>query len=220
MSLSETEIVLRHIPGSACPLATKGQWQLIVELTSSAAAEAVIEELNATVGELVEAGIVLDAVIASTDKQREKIWHLRHNVTEANKREGMGLTHDIAVPVYKIPEFVKAAQAMLAREYRGVEVVIVGHVGDGNLHYIVMHTHEAWQGTPDKTAYQARLAHALYDIAIPMGGTFSAEHGIGSLHLHEMAKYKDPVEIGLMWQVKHMLDPRGIMNPGRVLPPA
>lgn len=219
MSLSETEIVLRHIPGSSCPLATQGQWQLIVELTSSAPHESVVEELNATVEELLECGAVLDAVIASTDKQREKIWHLRHNVTESNKREGMGLTHDIAVPVYKIPGFVKAGQAMLDRDYPGTEVVIVGHIGDGNLHYIVMHSHERWQATPDKTAYQVKLAHALYDIAIPMGGTFSAEHGIGSLHLHEMAKYKDPVEIALMWQVKKTLDPKGIMNPGRVLPP-
>jgi D-lactate dehydrogenase (cytochrome) len=220
MSRSETEIVLRHIPGSVCPLANKGQWQLIVELTSSASSEAVVEELNATVGELVESGAILDAVIASTGQQREKIWHLRHNVTEANKREGMGLTHDIAVPVYKIPEFVKAGQAMLSRDYPGTEVVIVGHIGDGNLHYIVMHSHERWQNTSDKVAHQTRLAHALYDIAIPMGGTFSAEHGIGSLHLHEMAKYKDPIEVGLMWQLKKSLDPNGIMNPGRVLPPA
>lgn len=218
MSLSETDIVLRHIPGSACPLATKGQYQLIVELTSSAPSESVVEELNATVGALVESGVVLDAVIASTNKQREKIWHLRHNVTEANMREGMGLTHDIAVPVYRIPEFIKTAQAMLSRNYPGVKVVIVGHIGDGNLHYIAMHSHEHWRVTADKAAYQTRLAHALYDIAIPMGGTFSAEHGIGSLHLHEMAQYKDPVELALMWQVKNTLDPKGIMNPGRVLP--
>jgi FAD/FMN-containing dehydrogenase len=218
MSLSETECVLRHIPGSTCPLTNKGQWQLIVELTSSAPSEVVVEELNAVVGGLLESGIVLDAAVASTGAQREKIWHLRHNVTEANKREGMGLTHDIAVPVYRIPEFVKAGQAMLSRDYPGTEVVIVGHIGDGNLHYIVMHSHERWQGTADKAVYQERLAHALYDIAIPMGGTFSAEHGIGSLHLHEMAKYKDSVELEVMWQLKRTLDPKGIMNPGRVLP--
>jgi len=218
LSLSETEIVLRHIPGSSCPLATKGRWQLIVELTSSASHGAVVEDLNATVEELLESGVVLDVVVASTDKQREKIWHLRHNVTEANMREGMGLTHDIAVPVYRIPEFVRVGQAMLDRDYPGTKVVIVGHIGDGNLHYIVMHSHERWQATPDKGAYQVQLAHALYDIAVPMGGTFSAEHGIGSLHLHEMAKYKDPVEIEVMWQLKKTLDPKGIMNPGRVLP--
>jgi FAD/FMN-containing dehydrogenase len=218
MSRSEMEIVLRHIPKASCPLADKGQWQLIVELGSSAPQDSVIEELNAVAGELVESGVVLDAVIASTHKQRDNIWHLRHNVTEANVREGMGLTHDIAVPVYRIPEFVKKAQAMLARDFPGAEVVIVGHIGDGNLHYIAMHSHERWRDTADKAAYQTRLAHALYDIAIPMGGTFSAEHGIGVLHLHEMAKYKDPVELALMWQLKKTLDPKGIMNPGRVLP--
>jgi D-lactate dehydrogenase (cytochrome) len=81
-----------------------------------------------------------------------------------------------------------------------------------------MHAHEHWKNEPDKAAYQTRLAHDLYDIAIPMGGTFSAEHGIGSLHLHEMAKYKNPIELGLMWQLKSTFDPNGIMNPGRVLP--
>jgi D-lactate dehydrogenase (cytochrome) len=131
----------------------------------------------------------------------------------------MGLTHDIAVPVYRIPEFIERAGALLQDSYPGVEEVIVGHLGDGNLHYIGMLTHEAWRAVADKPAYQLRLAHDLYDIAVPMGGTFSAEHGIGSLHLHEMQQYKDPVEIALMRQVKGWLDPKGIMNPGRVLPP-
>lgn len=219
MSLSQMDIVLRHVPGSVCPLASKGQWQLIVELASSAPQESLVEELNTAVCGFIESGVVLDAVVASTQAQRSKIWHLRHHVSEANVREGMGLTHDIAVPVSRIPEFVKAAEAMLGRDYPDVQVVIVGHIGDGNLHYNAMHSHERWRETADKAAYQTRLAHALYDIAVPMGGTFSAEHGIGSLHLRDMAKYKDPVELALMWQVKQMLDPKGILNPGRVLPP-
>jgi D-lactate dehydrogenase (cytochrome) len=219
MSRSELEIVLRHIPGSHCPLGEKGRWQLLVELTSSVPLPALTEQLNTCVEGALAEGIVLDAVVASSEQQREKLWHLRHNVTEGNKREGMGLTHDIAVPVYQIPAFIREAGAMLERDYPGVEVVIVGHIGDGNLHYIGMVSHEAWRATEDKPSYQLRLAHALYDIAIEMGGTFSAEHGIGSLHLEEMRHYKDPVELGLMEQVKQLLDPKGIMNPGRVLPP-
>jgi len=218
LSLSEVEIVLRHIPGSVCPLAERGAWQLIVELTSSHPPDALTDELNACVEAAMADGTVHDAVVASSEKQRAAIWHLRHNVTEANKREGMGLTHDIAVPVYKIPEFTHAAGAMVAAKYPGTTVVVVGHIGDGNLHYIVMVPHETWRATPDPARYQSSLAHDLYDIAIPMGGTFSAEHGIGSLHVQEMALYKDPVELALMWQVKRLLDPKGIMNPGRVLP--
>lgn len=218
MSLSELDIVLRHIPGSVCPLGEKGRWQLLVELTSSASSSTLAEQLNACVEDRMTAGLVLDAVVATSEKQRERLWHLRHNVTEANKREGMGLTHDIAVPVYQIPAFVEQAGSMVRDRFPGVVVVIVGHIGDGNLHYIGMVSHDAWRNVEDKPEYQARLAHALYDIAIPMGGTFSAEHGIGSLHLQEMSLYKDPVEIALMHQVKQLLDPKGIMNPGRVLP--
>jgi len=219
MSRSELEIVLRHIPGSQCPLGRRGQWQLLVELSAAADAEALAAQLDACVEGLIASGAVLDAVVASSEKQRAQLWHLRHNVTEANKREGMGLTHDIAVPVYRIPDFIEQAGAMLRERHPGAEVVIVGHIGDGNLHYIAMLSHAAWAALPDQPAYQQRLAHELYDIAVPMGGTFSAEHGIGSLHLQEMRRYKDPVEIELMQQVKALLDPKGIMNPGRVLPP-
>jgi FAD/FMN-containing dehydrogenase len=219
MSLSETEIVLRHIAGSVCPLGERGAWQLIVELAASTPAESLADQLTACVESELAGGVLRDAVIASSESQRQTIWHLRHNVTEANKREGMGLTHDIAVPVYRIPDFVNQAGTMVARDHPGAQVVVVGHIGDGNLHYIVMFPHPLWQATADKAACQLQLAHALYDIAVAMGGTFSAEHGIGSLHLHEMAKYKDSVEIALMWQLKNTLDPKGIMNPGRVLPP-
>jgi len=219
MSRSELEIVLRHIPGSVCPLGQSGRWQLLIELTSSTPAERLTEQLEQAVEGRLADGTVRDAVIATSLQQREKLWQLRHNVTEANKREGMGLTHDIAVPVYRIPDFVARAGAMLRERYPGVEVVIVGHIGDGNLHYIGMLSHEAWRQTDDKAGYQARLAHDLYDIAVPMGGTFSAEHGIGSLHLQEMEIYKNPVELEVMRQVKALFDPNGIMNPGRVLPP-
>lgn len=218
MSRSELEIVLRQIPGSHCPLGDRGQWQLLIELTSAADADTLTEQLNACLEGALAGGTVLDAVVASSEKQRAQLWHVRHHVTEGNKREGMGLTHDIAVPVYRIPAFIEQADATLQARYPGVEVVIVGHIGDGNLHYIGMLSHEAWQAVEDKPGYQQRLAHDLYDIAVPMGGTFSAEHGIGSLHVDEMVRYKDPVEVDLMRQVKRMLDPKGIMNPGRVLP--
>jgi len=218
MSRSELEIVLRNIAGSHCPLGNRGQWQLLVELTSTAEADALAEQLNTGLEAALTDGAVLDAVVASSEKQRAQLWHVRHHVTEANKREGMGLTHDIAVPVYRIPAFIDEAGAMLRARYADVEVVIVGHIGDGNLHYIGMLSHQAWQAVEDKAAYQRRLAHDLYDIAVPMGGTFSAEHGIGSLHVEEMGRYKDPVELDLMHQIKATLDPKGIMNPGRVLP--
>lgn len=220
MSRSELEIVLRHIPGSHCPLGRKGLWQLLIELASSASAEALSEQLHASVDDAITSGAVLDAVVATNEKQRAQLWHQRHNVTEANKREGMGLTHDIAIPVYRISDFIEQAGTMLQTRYPGVEVVVVGHIGDGNLHYIGMVPHEAWRAVEDKPSYQQRLARDLYDIAVSMGGTFSAEHGIGSLHLQEMVLYKDPVELSLMRDLKAVLDPKGIMNPGRVLPPA
>ena len=219
MSRSELEIVLRHIPDSVPPMAEPGQWQLLVELSSAQEESALLEQLHCCVEDAVEHGLVADAIVAANARQRERLWHIRHHVTEANRLEGMGLTHDIAVPVYRIPEFIARAQAMLEQHYPAARVVIVSHLGDGNLHYICMHSHEAWRAMPDGPAYQARLAHDLYDIAATLGGTFSAEHGIGSLHVQEMVTYKQPLELELMHHVKALFDPRGIMNPGRVLRP-
>ena len=130
----------------------------------------------------------------------------------------MGLTHDIAVPVFHVPAFLEQADASVTRRYPEARIVVVAHLGDGNLHYIVMLRHEQWASVPDKAGLQHEVATMLYDIAAGLGGTFSAEHGIGAIHVAEMARYKPRVEIEIMHQIKRCLDPQGIMNPSRVLP--
>jgi D-lactate dehydrogenase (cytochrome) len=110
------------------------------------------------------------------------------------------------------------AGATVAKRHPTARVVVVGHLGDGNLHYIAMFSHGEWAAVGDKRTFQHELGRMLYDIAFEFGGTFSAEHGIGSLHLAEMARYKPAVELELMREIKTLLDPYGNMNPGRVLP--
>lgn len=219
ISQSEFDISLRHAANTRNPFQKTPSWTVLVELaaatgTSGSLADRLTEALSGSLGN----GVVEDAVIASSEQQREDIWRIRHSVTEANGREGMGLTHDIAVPTYRIPDFVELAGRALAEHYPAAVPVIVGHMGDGNLHYIAMFTHEYWASVEDKAAVQLKLSHLLYDIAAEMGGTFSAEHGIGSLHVPEMGVYKDPTEIALMQEFKQLLDPKDTMNPGRVLP--
>ena len=96
--------------------------------------------------------------------------------------------------------------------------MVVGHLGDGNLHYIAMFSHADWAAVADKPGLTAHLNHALYDIAAAMGGTFSAEHGVGSIHIADMARYKPEAELRMMRAIRQLLDPKGLMNPGRVLP--
>lgn len=219
ISRSEFEISIRH--GAHLRNPFQGEtppWMVLVELASPEPGAGIHERLNTVLEADYEAGIFVDVVIATTEQNRQGFWQIRHNMTEANGREGMGLTHDIAVPTYLIPEFLTQAEDLLRRSYPQAVPVIVGHMGDGNLHYIAMFPHEYWAAVQDKPGLQRQLSHDLYDIAAAMGGTFSAEHGIGSLHVAEMRKYKDGIEVDVMRQIKDLLDPTGMMNPGRVLP--
>jgi FAD/FMN-containing dehydrogenase len=218
ISASELALVVRHIPGTAQPLASEAPWYVLVEIAGAESEAVVSDRLAALLEEPMAAGSVTDATIATSERQRQQLWHLRHNVTEANVREGMGLTHDIAVPPARIPHFVRRAETALASAFPQAVPVVVGHLGDGNLHYIAMFSHADWGTMADKPGATRAVGHLLYDIAADLGGTFSAEHGIGSIHLGEMARYKPRVELLLMQRIKGLLDPDELMNPGRVLP--
>ncbi|MBJ2152730.1 FAD-binding oxidoreductase [Paracoccus sp. IB05] len=218
LSQSQMAIVLRHVPGAKLALPEDADWYLLAEVSGSTAPEALEERLTDALAPAFEAGAVLDAVLATSERQRGELWGLRHHVTEGNVKEGMGLTHDIAVPLAQIGPFIAAAGAWLARELPQAVPVVVGHLGDGNLHYIAMFSHADWAAVSDKPGLTAHLNHALYDIAAAMGGTFSAEHGVGSIHIADMARYKPEAELRMMRAIRQLLDPKGLMNPGRVLP--
>lgn len=218
ISASELNLVVRHIPGTKPPLSGDAPWFVLIEIAGSESEAMMEERLAALLEEPLAGGAVTDATIATSERQRQQLWHIRHHVTEANVKEGMGLTHDIAVPPARVPEFVRRAEKSLHAAFPQAVPVVVGHLGDGNLHYIAMFTHVDWAATSDKQACTRTVNHLLYDIAAELGGTFSAEHGIGSIHIEEMERYKSPEELALMHAVKRMLDPQGIMNPARVLP--
>ncbi|MCA8143539.1 FAD-binding oxidoreductase [Burkholderia multivorans] len=219
LSKSEFEISLKHAAQTRNPFEATPEWIVLVELAaSSGTSEALTERLTDYLRDAFEEGVIRDAVVAANEQQRADLWKIRHSVTESNVREGMGLTHDIAVPTYRIPDFIGQASKALETHYPAARPVIVGHMGDGNLHYIAMFGHDDWAAVEDKRRTQLELSHVLYDIAAAMGGTFSAEHGIGALHVPEMAKYKDTVEIELMQSIKRLLDPLDTMNPKRVVP--
>ena len=219
ISQSEFEISLRHGVNMRNPFDATPKWMVLVELAgATGTSEALTDRLTEALQDSFDGGAVQDAVVASSGQQRADLWHIRHNVTEANGHEGMGLTHDIAVPTYRIPDFIGQASEALKQRYPDATPVVVGHMGDGNLHYIAMFSHDYWAAVDEKQKTQLELSHVLYDIAAAMGGTFSAEHGIGALHVPEMAKYKDAVEIELMQSIKRLFDPLDTMNPRRVVP--
>jgi FAD/FMN-containing dehydrogenase len=192
---------------------------VLVELADTGREDALTAVLQDVVAEGLENGDVADAAVASSGRQRAEFWEVRHSVSEGNKKAGMGINTDCAVPVSAVAEFIERATAATHAILPGVPVIVVAHLGDGNVHFIPLASFEQWRAFADAEAVSHRVKHAVNEVAYALGGTFSAEHGIGQQLTEEMALFKPPVEIDLMRGIKQLLDPGNLFNPGRLLPP-
>jgi FAD/FMN-containing dehydrogenase len=207
------DLVLKHIPGARDPLDGQPAWQLLIEL--SGARDDLPVALEQALQEAAEAGVIDDAVVAASEAQTAALWALRENVSEAQKIEGVSIKHDVAVPVSRIAEFIARADAAVRAAFPEVRIVCFGHIGDGNLHYN--------QSKPDAQSNSAFIARTeavnriVHDLVHELGGSISAEHGLGQLKREEVLRYKSGTEMDMMRAIKRALDPRGLMNPGKVL---
>ncbi len=215
---SALELVLRHIPGARAPLAPTSEWSVLLELADVDADAPLQTMLEREIETQFERGVVSDAAIAGNLSQCQTLWSLRENISEAQRIDGISVKHDISVPVSAIPRFLDTAGTALRRDFPGVRIVAFGHVGDGNLHYNLSSVDpQANQALIAQTPLLNRLVH---DIVAQCDGSISAEHGLGQLKRDEIVRYKPALELDIMRQIKHTLDPLGLMNPGKVLPPA
>jgi FAD/FMN-containing dehydrogenase len=208
------ELVLQQIPGTRDPGGATAPWYLLVELAGSANAD-LDGPLERTLARAVEAGVVLDAVIARSLGQRRAFWKLRETVPEAQRSAGGSLKHDIAVPVAALPAFIEHGTALAGRLAPEGYLIAYGHAGDGNLHFNLNLRPGA-----DAAAFLARepaLKRAVHDLVAQMGGSISAEHGIGQLKVDELERYAPAAELDAMRRIKQALDPNGILNPGKIL---
>jgi FAD/FMN-containing dehydrogenase len=216
MSGAGIELVLRHIPGAALPVATPADHYALIELATPRQGANLRGSLEELLGGAMEAGIVLDAVIAESGAQRAALWKLREEHSEAQKRAGASVKNDVSVPVSKVPELIRRAAAACERLVPGIRCVPFGHLGDGNIHFNLV---QPEGGDPD--AFLAR-DHELMDsvnaVVRALDGSFSAEHGIGKLKPYMMPEWRGGAELELMRRIKAALDPKGILNPGKVLP--
>jgi FAD/FMN-containing dehydrogenase len=209
------ELTVEHIPGVANPLDQGAGWYVLAELTSPNPRQRLSDLLSDTLQEAAAAGMVLDASMATSIAQSQAMWKLRESVPEAQRHHGASLKHDISVPVSCIPELIERGAELVRRLAPEGDVVSYGHVGDGNLHFNVSQKPAA-----PGAAFLARakpLESAMYDLVETLGGSISAEHGIGRLKAVELSERTDPAELSVMHAVKHALDPKGILNPGKVL---
>jgi len=209
------DLVLEHMPVSRDPLPASHPWYVLVELSDSAPGEAIRELLEASLGEAAEAGLALDAMIAANEAQRDALWRMREDITEAQKLEGASIKHDVSVPVSRVPDLISRATAALEARFPGIRIVAFGHVGDGNIHYNCSKSERQ-----EATAFFAEspeVNHLVYEVVNDLGGSISAEHGLGVLKRDEIRLYKSALELDLMRAIKRTLDPHGLMNPGKVL---
>ena len=190
-------------------------WCVLLEVSDSESEAHARERFEAVVGAAIEAGCVRDAVLAGSLAQSQALWHLRESIPMAEKQSGKSIKHDVSIPASRMAEFVTGTNAALQAAFPGIRHVIFGHLGDGNLHYNVARGANWNEG--QLLARQDDVYALVHDRVHAVDGSISAEHGIGQLKREALPRYKDPVELALMRRIKATLDPRGIMNPGKVL---
>ena len=207
------EFALRNVAGTRDPLAEPHPWYVLAEFASGEAgsAEAAMERFLA--GGL-EAGLIEDAVVAQTEAQAKALWAIRENQSPAQKPEGATWKHDVSVPVSQVAEFLARATAAMQAFAPGARIAAFGHVGDGNIHYDVLRPDGG--SDAEHAARRDAGSRIVHDIVHELGGSISAEHGLGAMKTAEALRYKSPVEVEAMRAIRRALDPKRIMNP-RVL---
>jgi FAD/FMN-containing dehydrogenase len=209
------DVVLRHIKGARDPLPSAGAWYALIELSGLAAdggAQRLLEEI---LNGAQERGLIIDAAIANSLSQARAFWRLREAISEAQKFEGGSVKNDVSVPIAKIPEFIARADALVFGICPTARPLAFGHFGDGNVHYNILQP--LGLPTADFLALWRPLQEAVHAAVRAFGGSISAEHGIGVMKREALAAVKSPLELELMRAIKAAFDPKGILNPGKVL---
>ncbi|HQC95408.1 MAG TPA: FAD-binding oxidoreductase [Aquabacterium sp.] len=215
MNAFSLQLVRRHFPQLTQPLAA-APWTVLLEYADADGEQAARERFEALLEAALTQDLIGDAAVAESLAQSAGLWHLRESIPLAQSEEGLNVKHDIALPVSAIPAFCERTDAALRAAIPGVRLVNFGHLGDGNLHYNVQ-CPEGGESLAFLDTHEATINRIVYDAVQAADGSFSAEHGVGTLKLHEMAERKSPVALALMRRIKQALDPQGRLNPGRVI---
>jgi FAD/FMN-containing dehydrogenase len=211
-------LVDKHMPQLRVPFIDDAAvpYCVLLENSDSESEEHARGRFEALLETAFEAGCVGDAVVAENLTQAHQLWHIRESIPLAQAEEGLNIKHDISIPVSRIPAFVAETDALLEREVPGVRLVNFGHLGDGNLHYNVQAPAGGDNGAFLRD-HEERINTLVYDAVEKFDGSFSAEHGVGSLKIDKLEKHKSPVALEMMRAIKRGLDPQNILNPGRVI---
>ncbi|WP_085808658.1 FAD-binding oxidoreductase [Sphingomonas sp. TZW2008] len=210
------DAVLAHVPDARAPLATPHPWHVLIEAVAAdeQPPEAFIERV---LGPAIEDGLVADATLATSERQADAFWRIRDSISDAERATGPAAQHDISVPVDTMPRFMVDAAAACDARFPGTRASGFGHLGDGNVHF-----HVRAPAGADRDRWLAEeapvVSRFVNDLVVAVGGSISAEHGIGQMKIDELERLSSPARIAALRAIKSALDPLGIMNPGKLVP--
>jgi len=211
MSKETLQLVLKHINGSRNPFEELHLYYILAEFSSSYEQDDLKEKIEVLLSKYLESDEIKNVVIADSLSSAESLWKLRDSSSEAVKKEGNGLYFDICVPINLVADFIENTNKEITKYFDKAKIIAFGHGGDGNIHYDMNLPVEVDENTKNK------IKEIVYDSCLSMGGSISAEHGIGVLRKYEFNKYKPAIEVNLMKKIKRAFDPDNIMNPGKLL---
>ncbi|MCJ2137707.1 FAD-binding oxidoreductase [Methylobacterium sp. J-026] len=217
MNRSQIEAIRDHVPDTAIPFSLDTPWYLIIELTDTLAGADLATPLEAALGEALERELISDALIASSEAQAKAIWKVRHSVSEGNKRSGLVVSHDSAVPLDRQAAFAVNVETRIRAAAPHAVVAMHGHIGDGNIHVCALIDRARLTESGEADRVVALINGIVDDETRLQRGAISAEHGIGQSNRGRLARVTDPLELDVMRAIKRVLDPAGLMNPGKVL---
>lgn len=208
------DLAFTYIEGTNDPLSDVSPWYVLMEMATSSSVDDLRAKLEQIVSDAMEAELVTDGVVAESEAQRKALWRPREEQAEAGRRAGKFVGGDVSVPVARVAEFLDTSAAALRGILPEVELNGFGHMGDGNIHYSIRKPATTDDGVWDQCA--GPLLDCLNEQVASYGGSFSAEHGIGSAKRELLTRYSAPSRIDLMRAIKQAVDPGGLMNPGKI----
>jgi FAD/FMN-containing dehydrogenase len=208
--------VVTHIPGTRTPLPSPSAWQVLIEMVDDGG-DGITAACEATLADALGGGLIGDAVLAKNDREADAFWKIRDSISEAERADGPALQHDVSVPVAAMPAFIAASASDLSARFPGARVASFGHLGDGNVHHHVQPPADV-DGAAWIAAHGEDVSSAVYHMVVAMGGSISAEHGIGQSKRAYLAELSDAARIAMLRAIKTGLDPAGLFNPGKLIP--